>query len=267
MTLVKASLALVNQQGEADEQSLTYVHFNPQSLRLSRRSSGTGGGQRESRTGAQQTQIANSMGYSAGLSVELLFDCSTTGTNVQNDTRKIANMMARNPDGNNRASAPVKPVRFHWGDFVFYGRIDSMEETLDYWSDQGVPLRSTVSLSMTEVKLERMPALGAAGGGGGATGAGGLGAGAGAGLGAGLSAGAGLSVGAGVSASAGFGAQAGFSAGASVGTTPLTVTQSGDTLQSLSARAGADWKAVAEANGVENPRQLPPGVVVNLKVG
>ena len=82
-----------------------------------------------------------------------------------------------------------------------------------------------------------------------------------------LGTGAGLSVGAGVSASAGFGAQAGFSAGASVGTTPLTVTQSGDTLQSLSARAGADWKAVAEANGVENPRQLPPGVVVNLKVG
>lgn len=260
MTLVKASLALVDQQRKEDKQSLIYVHFNPQSLRLSRRSSGTGGAQRESRTGAQQTQIANSMGYTAGLSVELLFDCSTTGTDVQNDTRKIANMMVRNPDGNNRAGAPVKRVRFQWGVFVFYGRIDSMEETLDYWSDQGVPLRSTVSLSMTEVQLERMPPLGAAGGGG-------LGAGAGAGLSAGLSAGAGLGVGAGVSASAGFGAQAGFSAGASVGTTPLTVTQAGDTLQSLSARAGADWKAVAEANDIDNPRQLPAGAVVNLKVG
>jgi nucleoid-associated protein YgaU len=52
-----------------------------------------------------------------------------------------------------------------------------------------------------------------------------------------------------------------------VGTTPLTLSQSGDTLQSLAARAGADWKAVAAANNIDNPRLVEPGTVLDLKAG
>ena len=100
----------------------------------------------------------------------------------------------------------------------------------------------------------------------GSSGSSGGGAGAGAGLSAGFSAGfsAGASAGFSAGASAGFSAQAGFSAGASVGTSPLTLSQSGELLQSLSARAGVDWKAVASANGIDNPRQLQGGTVLNL---
>lgn len=56
------------------------------------------------------------------------------------------------------------------------------------------------------------------------------------------------------------------SVGASVGTTPLTFAEGGESLQSLSARAGADWRAVAEANNIDNPRALQAGAAINLNV-
>ena len=39
---------------------------------------------------------------------------------------------------------------FEWGTFLFEGYIDSFGETLDFFAAEGVPLRSTVSLSITE---------------------------------------------------------------------------------------------------------------------
>jgi hypothetical protein len=41
-------------------------------------------------------------------------------------------------------------VIFEWGTFLFEGYIDSFNETLDFFAAEGVPLRSTVSLSITE---------------------------------------------------------------------------------------------------------------------
>jgi LysM repeat protein len=52
-----------------------------------------------------------------------------------------------------------------------------------------------------------------------------------------------------------------------VGTTPLTVTPQGASIQGLAASAGVDWKTVAAANGIDNPRAVQAGTVVNLSVG
>ena len=55
--------------------------------------------------------------------------------------------------------------------------------------------------------------------------------------------------------------------GKPAGTTPMTPTPSGTSLQGLVAGAGiaADWKAVAALNGIENPRDLTAGSLVNLR--
>ena len=231
--------------------------FNPESLRVSRHRLGGSGAQRSNASGTAQASAEQTTGMSATLSLELLFDTSRTGKNVQNTTLQIAGMLG--PVDTSGAETQVTLVQIQWGAFLFNGSINSMEETLDLFSDQGVPLRSTVSLSLTEVQLE---AAEASRGGAGA----GAGAGAGFGASAGFSAGvsAGVSAGASVGFSAGVSAGAGFSAGAAIGTQPLTLAQSGDSLQSLSARAGADWKAVAAANNVDNPRLLQAGAVLNL---
>lgn len=50
------------------------------------------------------------------------------------------------------------------------------------------------------------------------------------------------------------------------GTTPQTPAPSGAPLQQIaaSAGAGADWKAIATANDIENPRLIPPGTLLDL---
>lgn len=57
-------------------------------------------------------------------------------------------------------------------------------------------------------------------------------------------------------------------AASGAGTTPQTPAPSGAPLQQLTASAGvsADWKAVAAANDVENPRLVPPGTLLDLNV-
>jgi hypothetical protein len=56
--------------------------------------------------------------------------------------------------------------------------------------------------------------------------------------------------------------------GTPAGTQPLQAARSGDTVQSMAQAAGQpDWKPVAAANGIENPRQVPPGTPVNTSVG
>ena len=252
MAIVKATLkrwdAKTKQPSTKDEDVLE-VSFNPQTLRLTYRTSGALGAQNAKDQSATQASAAQATGFSASLSVELFFDTSEDGSNVQNLTGKIAAMMKA------QGASTAASVQFQWGDFLFRGTIQSMDETLDFFSESGVPLRSTVSLSVSanDPDLRQPPGSGAAGSAGG-------------GLGGGASFGAGASAGLGASAgvSAGFSASAGISAGVSVGTTPLTFAQTGDSLQSLSARVGADWKAVANANNVDNPRLLDGGTVLNL---
>src|SRR5262245_51420773 len=163
------------------------VHFNPQSLRLNYRTTGGSGKQNAKDQTATQSTRVQPTGYTAGLTVELLFDTTRDSTNVRQKTDPIAALIQA-IDQNSTPS-----VRFQWGDFAFDGTIQSVDETLDYFSETGVPLRSTISLSMSGLKPEAKPN----------STSGGAGAVPGAGVGAGVSAAGsvGASVGAGFSAS------------------------------------------------------------------
>lgn len=49
------------------------------------------------------------------------------------------------------------------------------------------------------------------------------------------------------------------------GTSPFEEARAGDSVQQMAAKAGnPDWKGVALANGIENPRLLAPGTLVNM---
>lgn len=232
------------------------VQFNPQTLQVTYRTHGNSGA--ENAKGASQTQTQASRnqttGFSSSLSMDLLFDTTEKGTDVRAATDILARIMGAD-QGRPGPTAPA--VQFQWGTFIFNGTIDSLIVTLDFFSENGLPLRASVRLSMSGIQLEPAKAASAS-----------------AGSGAGASQGLGVSAGASFGASAGFGAnisasanlQTGANFGASVGTTPLTLAQEGDSLQGLAGRAGLDWKAVATANNVENPRLLNPGAVLNLNV-
>jgi len=247
------------------------VDFNPQSLRLTHTATGPAATQGTGTSAVETTAVPRQVtGYTTSLSMELLFDTSTDGSDVRAKTLVLVALSR--PLGN--GSSAGRTVRFSWGSFLFAGYIDSLSETIDLFSADGVPLRATVALGMKGLAdRDSRPGSGA-----------GFGLGVSAGFSAGVSAGAGISAGASFGASAGFSAgvgasagasfggglggsaSAGFSASAGVGTTPLTVAASGDTVQSIAAKAGVSWKTVAQTNGIDNPRLLPPGTVLDLRV-
>ena len=117
------------------------AYFNPESLKLSL--TNNLGGQENSN---QATQPAKPK-----LETTLIFDSSDLGMDVRGGfitgTRALKEMALTNPEHNN--APPV--LELVWGNFRFEGVIESFNETLDFWSGEGVPLRSTVQLTMQGV--------------------------------------------------------------------------------------------------------------------
>ena len=202
------------------------VQFNPSSLKV---------------TYANQVQTSDqstgsSMQYvgkgSSKLSVELIFDVSGANAgntqDVRKTTEKVANFMKTTKEGSGKKTRyRVSGVRFQWGTFLFDGIMESMDETLDLWSEDGRPLRATVNISMAQpgIHFDIEPSKKA------------------------------------TKPPIGFGQMP-------TGTQPMSPAPQGASLQSMVAKAGikADWKAVAALNGIENPRQLATGTMVNLNV-
>lgn len=145
------------QEGEAIP-----LDFNPETLTLKVSS----GEQRDQgRRGRQQVQ--NVGASKATLSFECIFDSTRPrdldgGTadaagggagggeemlDVRTRTKPIADLLQVQGDG--RDQAPRR-VQFRWGTLLFNGIISSHQETFDYFSPSGVPLRSKVQLTLTE---------------------------------------------------------------------------------------------------------------------
>lgn len=150
---------------QAESENKVEVQFNPQSLKLSLSNQNTGGDQ----PGGSTKQFVGS--GSSKLSLELLFDTSDTGKDVRSETQKVAYfVMAKQQDNEDDKRKPPN-VRFQWGSFIFEGVIDSMDETLDYFSEEGVPLRATVALNLSRDDIVVLRGNARGGGAGNATGA------------------------------------------------------------------------------------------------
>lgn len=124
------------------DKKVVEVDFNPESLKLNLSNQSSGGDQQA----GGSTQFLGP--GSSTLAVELLFDTSASGTDVRKRTEALAYFIVGDAqrEGEERMAPPK--VSFRWGSFLFEGIIESMDETLEYFSEQGVPLRASVSLSL-----------------------------------------------------------------------------------------------------------------------
>jgi hypothetical protein len=245
-TITQWDLAKSRPSQGAGAVSMT-VDFDPESIELSYTTLGAVSGKDTTSQGTLSKTAPQQTGQSSTMSITLMFDTSTTNASVQDRTNPLVALTLPAQLGSEAPSRPV--VRFQWGSFVYIGTIESMTQTIDFFSDSGVPLRASVHLSLHEV-APPSPSSGS-------------------GLGGGL----GLSFGAnaGLTASASLGASASLSASATagIGTAPLTLSQSGDTMQGIAARSGGavSWQAIATANGIDNPRLVPAGTIVDAGAG
>jgi hypothetical protein len=204
----------------------TDVQFNPSSLKVAFSNQV----KTDDNNGGSAIQFVGK--GSSKLSVELVFDVAGPngeGTgDVRDETLKIAAFMEPTEEEGegDEVRYKVPGVRFSWGTFRFDGVITSMNETLELWSEDGRPLRALVSISMSQQGIYTER-----------------------------------------NPSSSNATEQPPGAGKPAGTTPRKPAKEGDSVQSMAQRAGRgnDWKPIAQQNGIENPRNLPPGTLLDLK--
>jgi len=122
------------------------VMFNPASLKVSL----TNKLQDDKNGGAQGGAKQSTQGTTSKLETELIFDTTETGTDVREAWGPLRKL-ALTPKGH----SPKPPqVRFRWARFTFTGVIETLNETLDFWSSEGVPLRASVQITLQGFGLD-----------------------------------------------------------------------------------------------------------------
>jgi hypothetical protein len=141
------------------------VQFNPESLKLTYSNSMQGGDQ----SGGSAMQFVGQS--TTKLSFDLWFDVSaplpkrmqvggTPDDAPAKDVRKLTSYVVKfmkpvpretTGSNNEKVTRGVPPaVRFEWGAFQFDGIVESVNETIDFFSPEGHALRSQLSVSMSQ---------------------------------------------------------------------------------------------------------------------
>jgi len=233
--LVKAQLIELDAKGKEAQQKVE-VQFNPETLKVSftNQVQAPKDGGDKSNASAQQFVGKGS----TKLTVQLWFDVTgvlgeAAKTQAAGDVRKLTKEVVyfitpqQQKGGKEKKFIPPR-LRFLWGSFQFDGIVEGMEESLEFFSPEGRPLRASVSLSLIQQEIQFQFGQAAAAA-----------------------------------------ALAGSGGGPAAGTAPLTPAPAGATMPGLADQRGQgdQWQRTAAANGIENPRQLPVGKLINLNLG
>jgi len=124
--------------GPAAQRVQIDVHFNPETLQYTVQNT-----LREEGRGARRKQHVSQT--TAKLTMQLVFDTTHSGEDVRIDTDKMAKLLQPYSDGNNK-SPPL--VEFGWGVYRFTGLVEQYKETIDFFAAGGVPLRSSVDITL-----------------------------------------------------------------------------------------------------------------------
>ena len=132
------------------------VQFNPESMKLAYSNSVA----KTDATGTAGMQFLAST--SSKLDFDLWFDASVQppGTDEGADVRALMDhlhslIFPEPVTDQGEAKFVVPAVRFSWGTFLFVGVITSLNETLDLFSNDGRPLRSKASVSLSAQDVRR----------------------------------------------------------------------------------------------------------------
>jgi hypothetical protein len=209
-------------ENEIEPDTWTKVQFNPETMKV------TYANQLQTPQGAgDQTGPAARQFVGAGttkLNLQLWFDVSAPvpeGMARENDVRKLTQKVAFFITPKEDGDKLVPPAtRFIWGSFQFDGIMEGLEESLEFFSPEGRPLRANVTLNLSQQRITKFA----------------------------------------------FRDARGPSSAPSLGSRPLAQAPSGSSVQGLASAAGRgdDWQSIAAANGIENPRLLQPGQLIDL---
>lgn len=155
--LAKAQLIELDQSFKDEKRGgqKVEVQFNPESLKVSfanqivqpqggDQSAGTAGRQF---VGAGTTKLA----------LQLWFDVTALTRDPVDDVRRLTQkvvyfMKPQKAEADPNKLAPPG-VRFQWGSFLFDGMVEALEETIEFFSRDGKPLRASINLTLAQQKI------------------------------------------------------------------------------------------------------------------
>jgi hypothetical protein len=218
---------------EVEPDTWCKVQFNPETMKVSLANQlvqPSGAGDQRG-TPAQQFVGAGT----TKLSLQLWFDVNAPQPDgdevddVRKLTQKVAFFITPKAPGRQAGQFVPPGVRFIWGSFQFDGLMDTLEESLEFFSPEGRPLRANVSIALSQQRITKFAFRD-------------------------------------IPPAGGLGGAAAPGVPTTPGTEPLAQAPEGSTVQSLAGEAGRgdDWQAIAAANGIENPRLLEPGQLLDL---
>jgi hypothetical protein len=129
------------------------VHFNPSSLQYTVQNQVVEQANGQAQGDQQRKQYITQT--TAKLTMDLIFDTTDTGQNVCNLTVPIAQLMIPQTESNDQETRTAPPiVLFEWGDYAFEGMLEQYRETIDFFHPSGVPLRSSLNLTLASQTLQ-----------------------------------------------------------------------------------------------------------------
>lgn len=171
-TLAKAQIRQMKPDFSGEEtdpeirKKTVVVQFNPETLKVSYQNQiqqPEGGGDKR----GSQSQLFVGSGTTK-LTCTLWFDVNATqpeqpdtAFNNVDDVRKLTNRVAYfiTPAADKKDPKKFVPpaVAFVWGSFRFEGIMEGVEESLEFFSPEGKPLRASIGISMTQQKILILP--------------------------------------------------------------------------------------------------------------
>jgi hypothetical protein len=155
--LAKAKLIEMDQdflKEKSGGESVT-VQFNPDSLKVSFANQlvqPQGGDQAAGNTGRQFVGAGTTK-----LALTLWFDVTAMTENPVDDVRRLTSKVIffMTPQKDKQDAQKLVPpgVRFSWGTFLFDGMVDGLEESLEFFAPDGMPLRASIALTLSQQKI------------------------------------------------------------------------------------------------------------------
>jgi Contractile injection system tube protein len=170
MALAKATLQplmpdLDKPDTSAADKKVT-VQFNPDTLKISLSNSiatpDGGGDQRGSAplqfVGAGSSKLTCTLWFDVtSMPVPAATGDSTPADDVRKLTTAVAYYMTAKQDPKDKKKFISPAVAFSWGSLIFKGIMDSYEESLEFFSPEGKPLRASVAISISQQKIVIFP--------------------------------------------------------------------------------------------------------------
>ncbi len=157
MSLEKAQLIELDQsfEKEKDGGRKALVQFNPETLKVTFANQivqPQGGDQAAGNAGRQFVGAGTTK-----LALQLWFDVTAMEKDAVDDVRRLTQDVVyfMTPQKSDQDPAKLAPpgLRFQWGSFLFDGMVEALEETLEFFSPDGKPLRASINLTLSQQKI------------------------------------------------------------------------------------------------------------------